>query len=434
MRGAAPTIVIVGGGASGALMARQLWECAGSAVRVVAVERGPGFGRGIAYSSPEDGHLLNVRAEAMGGFPDRVGDFADWLGGDPKAYVSRRRYGDYLESLVRPPLDAGALEIVRGLCVGVAETEGGVVARLADGGEIAADYAILATGNEAPPAGAAAESGWGRGAPPAPEAAVLIKGAGLTMVDRVISLAAAGHRGPILAVSRRGLLPRPHAEPSAPPARLDPPLGRPVSETLAWLRREIARSGDWRAAIDGLRPHSHAVWGGWSAAERRRFARHLRPYWDVHRHRGAPAALAAVERARAEGRLRLIAAKIEAVRPAGEGLAVRLRRRGGSEAEEVTVDRVIDCSGAAIDPARSANPAIAALLKAGLARPDPSGVGIEVGALGALVAADGRVSMRIFALGPPARAGFWEIVAIAEIRAQAAALAARLTAAGSAAP
>lgn len=434
-----PTILIVGGGASGALMARHVWERAGAAAQVVAIAAEAGFGRGLAYSTPETGHLLNVRAEAMGGFPDAVGDFAEWLratgrGDDPAAYVSRGTFGDYLVSLMRPPLAAGTLEVVRGLCVGLAEMPDGVTARLADGGEIAADFAVLATGNEAPPAGAAAESGWAHGAPPAPDAAVLIKGAGLTMVDRVISLAAAGHRGPVLVVSRRGLMPHPHAVPAAPPAALDPPLGLTASATLAWLRREIARVGDWRAAIDGLRPHSQAIWRAWSLAERRRFARHLRPYWDVHRHRAAPAALAAVERAVVAGRLRRIAAKIEDVRADAAGATVRLRRRGSAAAEVVAVDRVIDCTGAALDPARSSNPAIAALLKAGLARPDPSGLGLEVGDLGALVAADGRVSARLFALGPPARAGFWEITAIAEIRAQCAALAVRLTAAGSAAP
>lgn len=431
---AAPTVLIVGGGASGALMARQVWDRAGMAVRTVVVERGAALGRGIAYATAEAGHLLNVRAEAMGGFPDRVGDFADWLratgrGEDPKAYVSRRIYGDYLETLVRPPLAAGVLEAVRGVCVALTETAQGVVARLADGDEIAADAAILAIGNEASPAGAQTESGWVPGAPPGPEATVFLKGTGLTMVDRVISLAAAGHRGPIVAASRRGLLPRGHAVPYASPASLDPPLGRPVSATLAWLRREIARVGDWRAAVDGLRPHIHALWRAWSVAERRRFARYLRPYWDVHRHRAAPAALAVVEAARAEGRLRLLAARIEATDATG----VRLRHRDGG-AETVAADRVVDCTGVAADPARSTNPLVAALLKAGLARPDPTGLGLEVGELGALVAADGRVSARIFALGPPARAGFWEITAIAEIRAQAAALAARLTAAAAAAP
>lgn len=431
---AAPTVLIVGGGASGVLMARHLWDRAGMAVRVVMVERGAALGRGVAYSTAEAGHLLNVRAEAMGGFPDGVGDFADWLratgrGDDPKAYVSRRIYGAYLESLARPPLEAGALEIVRGVCVALAETARGVAARLADGDEIAADAAILAIGNEPPAAEAAAESGWVYGAPPDPEATVFIKGTGLTMVDRVISLAAAGHRGAIVAASRRGLLPRVHAVPHAPPAPLDPPLGRPVSATLAWLRREIARVGDWRAAVDGLRPHAQALWRAWSVAERRRFARHLRPYWDVHRHRAAPAALAAVEAARAEGRLRLLAARVEAM----EAGAVRLRHRGGG-AETIAAERVVDCTGAGADPARSTNPVVAALLKAGLARPDPTGLGLEVGDLGALVAADGRVSERVFALGPPARAGFWEITAIAEIRAQAAALAARLTAAAATAP
>ena len=62
---------------------------------------------------------------------------------------------------------------------------------------------------------------------------------GLTMVDQVIALGRIGHRGRVIAVSRRGLVPRPHVEPAAPPASLAPPLGAPLSATLRWVRAEI---------------------------------------------------------------------------------------------------------------------------------------------------------------------------------------------------
>jgi len=404
------------------------------------IERGTALGRGIAFSTTEEGHVLNVRAEAMGGFPDRIGDFVAWLEAtgrpaDPKAYVPRAVYGDYLEALAQPPLAAGALEVVRGTCIGLSETADGVVAELEGGRTLVGDYAAVATGNEGPLLDDAAQSGWDRNrAAIAPDAAVLIKGTGLTMVDQVIALGRIGHRGRVIAVSRRGLVPRPHVEPAAPPASLAPPLGAPLSATLRWVRAEILRNGDWRAVIDGLRPHSHALWQAWNAAEKRRFSRHLRPYWDVHRHRGAPAPVAVVEAARASGRLRVVAARLDPVREEDVGLVVGFRHRGSGAAETVIVDHVIDCSGAAVDPARVGNPLIASLLRGGFARADDSGVGLAVGDLGALIGADGTPSERLFALGPVARARYWESIAIAEIRAQCAALARRLTAAAPAEP
>ena len=47
---------------------------------------------------------------------------------------------------------------------------------------------------------------------------MVIIGTGLSMVDQALSLLNKGHRGPILAYSRRGLLPLPHAA-SKPLAR-----------------------------------------------------------------------------------------------------------------------------------------------------------------------------------------------------------------------
>src|ERR1700719_808426 len=42
----------------------------------------------------------------------------------------------------------------------------------------------------------------------APDSTILILGTGLTMVDAAIALSESGHRGPIVALSRRGLLPQ----------------------------------------------------------------------------------------------------------------------------------------------------------------------------------------------------------------------------------
>lgn len=436
-----PTVLIVGGGASGAVMARQVWERFGAGARVVVVDRVGSLGRGIAYSSPEDGHVLNVRAEAMGAFPDRTDDFWAWIAATgrtglpgvtgPSGYLPRHLFGDYLESLSVPMREAGVLEAVRGACVGIGQETGGVVLHLSDGRTFRGDVAILATGNEAAPDDGTSESGWARHANPiAPDADVLIKGTGLTMVDTVVTLTRCGHRGRIVAVSRRGLMPRVHDGASPLVFAEPPPTGLAVSATLAWVRRRVAaheaEGGNWRAVIDGLRPHLHAIWRNWPMAARRRFARHLRPYWDVHRHRSAPAPFAPVRDALESGRLKVIAARVLESREGDAGIAVTLRRRGADTSETLTVDHVFDCTGVSSDPRASANPLIRSLLDNGTIRADASGMGIEVAETGEVVAADGSPNPRIFGIGPVARAALWEIVAIAEIRKQCADIAARL--------
>src|SRR5204862_5086467 len=47
--------------------------------------------------------------------------------------------------------------------------------------------------------------------------AVLLAGTGLTMLDIAIALRDNGHRGPIYALSRRGILPQPHRVSKKPP-------------------------------------------------------------------------------------------------------------------------------------------------------------------------------------------------------------------------
>ena len=155
----------------------------------------------------------------------------------------------------------------------------------------------------------------------------LIVGTGLTMVDMVLSLDAAGHRGRIVALSRRGQIPRAHADFEPAPVELDEvPLGN-VGALWRWLRRRAGAVG-WRAAVDSLRPHSHAIWQSLDAGERRRFVRHARPWWDVHRHRIAPQVAAQIADMVGEGRLEIVAGRIGAMREVEGGIEVEILRRG----------------------------------------------------------------------------------------------------------
>ena len=447
-------VVILGGGASGVLLALQLLRAPGHGVEVVVVERRAELGAGVAYATRHPDHLLNVRAANMSAVPDEPGHFAAWLAarGDacgPDGFAPRRLYAAYLADLVAPLRAAGRLRHLRAEALSVGASGKGVAVRCRDGAGrdlpiLEADVAVVATGNEGPPLPPEPwrHTGWGDPGPcrvPV-DAPVVVVGTGLTMVDRVLWLLHDGHRGPITAVSRHGLLPRPHRAHLAPAALPEADLPAPAS-TLAltrWLRARIAvaaqQGTDWRAVLDGLRPHTQALWRGLGPIERRRFLHHVAPLWNVHRHRIAPVAAERIADAAARGQFRLVAGRVSGFAPRPGGVTVSVMRRGGTGRLVLDAAAVFECRGRAPDIARSDNPLLGALLADGLGRPDPLGLGLDVTQDGALVDPGGRASDKIFGLGPVTAGTFWEITAVPDIRAQAARLAGRLLARATAVP
>lgn len=264
----------------------------------------------------------------------------------------------------------------------------------------------------------------------------MLVGTGLTMYDVAVALALAGHRAPIHAVSRRGLVPRAHRPAPAPflaasTERSDPrDWPRSALGLLRRLRAELAaaaeRGCDWRDVLASLRAGTPALWQSLPLRERRRFLEHLRPFWDVHRHRAAPRTAAVVRALREAGQLEILAGRVTACRPEASGrLHVSLRLRRGGE-RQLSVARWIDCTGPCTELARSADPLVRQLLAHDLARPDPLGLGSATNADGALRDAEGRTDDRLFTLGPLRRGELWECTAVPEIRVAAERLAMRL--------
>lgn len=445
-------VIIVGGGASGALMAFHLSRDPAANVRVTLIERGPQIGRGVAYATTNPDHLLNVPAGLMSAVADEPDHFCRWLragagnarshwrpGSDLSTFVPRTIYGDYLASLNAPFVAQGGrpgrLRVVRSECVSIEESWSGVAVMLADGSRHFADLAILAIGHDVPgkfegrhvdPWRAPAEAGVDR------DDRVLIVGTGLTMIDYVLSLGAAGHKGRIVAMSRRGQLPQVHQ--SIEPLRIDRaeiPFGTSMSEFLGWLRNRVAdhtaQGGDWRGVIEGIRPYNQEIWQHLPAAARRSFLRHARPWWDVHRHRMAPEVESRITAALKSGRLTVMAAKVLDIEPDAASARIRYRRRGAGAIETMQVDKIVECRGVVPVPFRPTNPALCSLIEQGRARLDPLNIAIDVAEDGALIGRSGIPSARLFAVGPLARAALWEIIAIPEIRSQCAQLANRIT-------
>ena len=418
-------VAIVGAGFSGTMLAAQL---ARRQIASLLIDGSGREGRGTAYSTAEPAHLLNVRADAMSAWPDAPGDFAAYCG-EPRGFAERRLFGRYLREILDEAVATGHVELIRASAVEAAN-DGGWVVRLDDGGECHADALALANGNQPPePLRAADGAGerfvnnpWGAEARRAvAEVAdsgedVLLVGTGLTMVDMVLSLDAAGHRGRIVALSRRGQIPRAHREFEPAPVGLEEVPAGEVRAMTRWLRGRSAQAG-FRAAVDSLRPHSQALWQGLDLAQQRRFLRHARPWWDVHRHRIAPEVAQRLVEMIGEGRLEVVAGRIAAMRSDGDGLAVSLRRRGRAEADtESRFAFAFNCTGPLGAVARTRDPLLRGLIDRGAIRPDRLGIGLAVDERA-------RAADRLWALGPLTKGRYWEIVAVPDIRGQAAAVA-----------
>jgi uncharacterized NAD(P)/FAD-binding protein YdhS len=438
-------IAIIGAGFSGSLLAVHLLRHSGSDDRIYLIERNAAFGRGLAYSTGNPGHLLNVRAGNMSAFSDRPDDFLDWVHTLPEAerggveetvdrltFVSRRLYGSYIQHILAREV-AGKdgrhrLHLIADEAVALHPSE----VEVACGQRYEADAVALAVGHF-PPEGASPGYIANPWDPTAladldPEAPVLLVGSGLTMIDVAISLLDRKHHGPIQAISRRGLLPRTHAAAAPEPRFLPasaPPLG--VLGLLIRIRQQARRAAaegrDWRAVMDSLRPDTRDLWRGLSLAEKQRFLRHVRPWWDVHRHRMAPGVAARIEAAKASGQLTLRRARLGRLKPFRGGIEAEILPVGGAAPVLCNVDRVINCSGPLSHIEQISAPLVRALLNEGAARPDPLGLGLDVTGDGAAIDRDGRASGRLFAVGPITRGAFWESTAVPDIRIQCEALA-----------
>jgi uncharacterized NAD(P)/FAD-binding protein YdhS len=451
----APVIAVVGAGFSGSMAALHLLAALPRPWSVLLCERGDAFGRGLAYGTQAADHLLNLRAATMSAFPDRPHHFSDWLArlaGDPAeaaaaagirhepagTFAPRGLYGRYLAALLTEALTAAGaprLRLVHDAIVDLEPRPGGVTLRTEGGQAFAAAGAVLAMGHVAGPGGPPSAHRLDPWAPEAfgrlhPNLPVLIVGSGLTMIDAVASLRGQGFSGRILALSRRGLLPSVHAPTRPwPVPDLTPDDLASLARLTRRIRREIAAARaagqDWRDVIDALRPIVDYLWRALPVAERARFLRHLRPFWDVHRHRAAPPSAAAIAAAIAAGQLEVRAGRILAIADEPGQAVVTIRPRGAGADVTLTVQAILDATG--IGPIReSVDPLLCRLAARGLVRPGPFGLGLDAGPDYRLRGA--KAGGRLWTLGPLLRGTLWECIAVPDIRNQAVEVAALVAA------
>ncbi|ANF86885.1 pyridine nucleotide-disulfide oxidoreductase [Pseudomonas antarctica] len=453
-------VLIIGGGLSGTMLAVQLLRLPGQR-HILVIEPRAELGRGEAYSAVELGHTLNGNAARMSVDPDNADDLTQWLtgyldaGGWPQAHQQpvpiselfppRGIFGVYAQQRLAEAkaLSASTVEHIRAEVVDLIVDETSTRLTLDNGQQLRGAYAVLATGmfpaartpqTESSGVNAAAVDPWDVQAMTRidPQSTVLIIGSGLTMVDAVVSLEQAGHRGPIEIFSRHGLLPHVRRQPPSWEDFLaaDPSLRSP-RQLLREVRRQCriaqAQGIDWQAPLDTVRAHIGRLWSQAGEREKRQFVRHVRPWWESHHHRSPPLSAQLVARLQEEGRLRIQAASFKGLVASDDAVTINVRRRGEQVVTQVAGAALINSSGIEYDWRRVARPLPQQLLKRGLIQPGPLALGIAADVSGAVVDAEGKVSQRLFAMGPPLRGMWWESTAVTDVAIQAKALAARLT-------
>jgi uncharacterized NAD(P)/FAD-binding protein YdhS len=429
-------VAIIGAGFSGTATALALRRAEPRA-RVRLFDRSATFGPGVAYGTQSPLHLLNVPSDHLGAHAGDPAGFRQWLGARAAAmapYQPRALYGRYLAAtLAHAGVDAVVANVVR-----LERTNHAYRLEDANGREHRADAVVLATGHASPAtalslARDAATAGrvwfaWrdqDRLETLAEDATVLCVGTGLSMIDMALTALEEHGARRFVALSSHGLTPQPHA-----PTEGSGALGEKLVATmlsaaptmrarLRAFRRYVSahpQGLDWRDAISAIRPWLPELWRTLPEVERRRFLRHVKSYWEIHRHRCAPEVTQRIAGLRATGRLAIVSGRISEIAAEGRRLAVRYRSRGAGEHRTLTVDAVIDATPPCSDVRRLDDPLIRALLDAGLMRPDALRLGIETDEVGRVRDADGHAVERLYYVGPWLRARDWEATAVAELR------------------
>lgn len=454
-RAEAKVIAIIGGGFTGGMTMANLLrfgEQSGMPLHIALIDRQPAMGDGVAYRTNDGRHLLNVPANRMSAWADRPDDFLRFAqskdsSAGPHDFLPRKIYGEYVrETVLELAESAGehlSAAIVHDEVVRLEQSSSsGWDIETARRRSIHADLVILAVGHRPPndpfasrwmgprtrfvadPWAALVLSQIG------PDEPVLLIGTGLTAVDVALTLNRPDRRAPILALSRRGLLPLSHMRRQAKSADLseainrwlDPAAPLTIRGLVRTLRHQMAarEAGvEWQDIFDALRPAVPRLWGRLDFKERSRFLRHARPFWEVHRHRMAPAVAETIERLRSGNLLQIVAGTLLSAVADPAGVDVTFACRGTSVPKPARVAWVVNCTGPGVHAPHSTHPFLRPLLEAGTLCGDPLELGLMTDAFGRGVKAEGGVHSDLLIAGTLRKATLWDSTAVPELRQQA---------------
>jgi uncharacterized NAD(P)/FAD-binding protein YdhS len=438
-------IAVIGGGYSGAALAIHLGRAAPRPLEILLIEPRAQLGTGLAHSTQHPDHRLNAADSIHLLYLDAPDHFSSWLRTsgtlerDPEAiapkgriYPRRVDFGAYVNAELARHLESNpsgtSICHVSRRALHVAFGARGCEVTLEGGETIHAAACVLALGQGGPHIPEWLRESVGHPNCVAdpwdpralqhvdPDHHVLILGTGLTTADVVSTLITQGHRGPIEAVSRRGMLPASHS-PFAPTM---PRLQGLMQEIPEFVRRHgtpstvaaIVRAlradirgldpsrASWHSPFDDVRDAAHVLWPRLATSEQLRFLRHLKPWYDVHRFRIPPQTERIVARAVESGQLAFRRAQVRSVRRGPHGCTVAMQNHGASSAHEKSCTALINCTGFDSRLQAAADPLMRGLAAAGLLRPSACGLGVDVDLDSRAIGASGAPRRGLYAIGP----------------------------------
>lgn len=429
-------LVIAGGGASALLLCLQLLR-QGVPVNITVVEKQTDFGIGLAYRTPYDFHILNVRAANMSVFPDEPSNFTDWLAAKklpykPEDFVPRKIFGEYLRETA-----ARIEKQIRLLHDEVIHIKGHTV-ELASGNRLDADVIVLAPGNFLPnitgkigreiyESPKFIRNPWDYAiiSRIEPDSDVLIIGSGLTMTDVLLLLQSRNHSGRIISLSVHGFAPEKHGGTDRPAEgfAIEVRAAEDIITMFRIWRKYLAAGHPPESLVAAIRPYVQEIWLRLSITDRRRFTEHLRHYWGTVRHRVPANCFATVKKM---DRLEIIAGRIVQAEKNGDDFIITYSPRRSREAKVLRTQYIINCTGPSLNYEKDAPEFLKKLIADKQVIRDPLRLGLQASPEGRLTNQDGRKTQKLYAIGNLMRGVLWEITSVPDIRKQAEVLAAAI--------
>lgn len=363
------SIAIIGAGFCGTMVAVHLLKSQ-KPLSLYLIDKNGAFAAGVAYSTLEPHHYLNVPAGGMSAFPDLPSHFCQWMRThgftdyDASSFVPRAVYHQYLKELLQNAQHpACSLNLVKAEALEAVKKNGKLEIRLSNGETIVSDALVLATGvpttkslcREAIPG--YTQNIWQPASNSllalhdlshlSQDTRVAIVGSGLTMADALMSLLARGFAGHTTILSKHGSISEAHLNdfPPFPPFIDLDHIPRTSKGLFRIVRQKLNDSNgiDWRPVIDSLRPFTPDIWAKLSSTEKKRFLRHLYSLWNRHRHRLPPATAQAIEKALSKGKISLIEGRFASLEFQEGHFSISYKQEGHLQSLEA--DHVINCTG-----------------------------------------------------------------------------------------
>ncbi len=437
------TVAIIGGGVSGTLTVLQCIKQSQKPLSIIWFDAQNKFCRGFAYSSSNEEHLLNVRAENMSAFAEEPDHFVNWLlqhypAYHSKSFVPRKLYGDYVSDCFNQLKHSNNLVSILQIAEEVTTVDKTLTGFKITGKQTYdAQKLVLALGNFLPAHPRSVSKDFTLSPHYFQNAFnpgtisklltcndVTIIGSGLTMIDMIVSLAKHSYQGQIHIISPHAYIPQQHQEKPATvlPSSLKSDKKYTLQELLSIVNKQIKQAKKENnnpfPIIDSLRPHLQSLWLNFSLEEKQQFLRHLRHKWGVARHRAPQESMASFNKLMNSGKIDLIKGRISEIKMDGDGFAI-LYSNSKNESKSLKTSSIVNCTGPESDYSQLKMPLVQHLIKNGLIAPDPLKYGLNA-------QKNGQLSAHLYTIGPPLKGILWESVAVPEIRVQALELAGKI--------